>query len=198
MCKGLAIIPKRNWRFHGLRHGCANNLHGLSGSNAMSTGQIADWYRMSLWILQYYLKHNREGVDPTNRTDEIPGCNTLSLDTVAAWCAQNNSTVSPRSVRALFEQLQCGSVENFVGIKFEALENEIQKDGFNVAIGMRYVVLDAHKSFSELLRNGNNEQIEAVVSEVSLDGDIDGIYQAASMGLQTAEADRRAAREVEA
>ena len=39
------------------------------------------------------------------------------------------------------------------GIKFEALENEIQKDGFNVAIGMGYVVLDAHMSFSQLLRN---------------------------------------------
>ena len=81
---------------------------------------------------------------------------------------------------------------------FEALKNEIKKDGFNLSIGVRYVVLDAHKSFSELLRNGNDEQIEEVVSEVSLDGDIDGIYQAASMGLQTAEADRRAAREVEA
>ena len=81
---------------------------------------------------------------------------------------------------------------------FEALKNEIKKDGFNLSIGMRYVVLDAHKSFSELLRNGNDEQIEEVLSELSLDGDVDSIYQGASMGLMTFEADRRAAREFEA
>ena len=59
-------------------------------------------------------------------------------------------------------------------------------------------MLDAHKSFSELLRNGNDEQIEEVVSELSLDGDVDSIYQGASMGLMTVEADRRAARKFEA
>ena len=43
-----------------------------------------------------------------------------------------------------------------------------------------------------------DEQIEEVMAELSLDGDVDSIYQGASMGLMTVEVDRRSAREFEA
>ena len=42
-----------------------------------------------------------------------------------------------------------------------------------------------------------DEQIEEVMSKLSLDGDVDSIYQGALMGLMTVEVDRRAAREFE-
>ena len=43
-----------------------------------------------------------------------------------------------------------------------------------------------------------DEQIEEVMSKLSLDGDVDSIYQGALMGLMTVEVDRRSAREFEA
>ena len=191
LAKGLSQILARNWHWHGLRHGCANNLHLLEPP--MSETQIADWCRMSLWILQYYLKHNRTGADPTNRTNSITGCNTLSLETVAAWCARQNSTVMQSRVRVLLAQIGLGSVDNFIKCDRDDLKTELRTVGFN--LGERNVVLEAHEAFGSLLRNGDDLAVDAVISELGLDDEVDNQYRQASMGRETAEIDRRAARE---
>ena len=193
LAKGLSQILARNWHWHGLRHGCANNLHLLEPP--MSDTQIADWCRMSLWILQYYLKHNRTGADPTNRTNAISGCNTLSLETVAAWCARQNSTVTQARVKVLLGQLGLGSIDNFINCERDDLKEELRRCGFS--LGERNVVLEAFGVFSSLLRNGDDVAVDAVISDLSLDAEIDDQYRQASMGRETAELDRRAVFEEE-
>ena len=76
--KKLRPYMARAWHWHGLRHGCAMNLHAMEAP-AMTELQIAQWCRMSLRVLMIYLKHNRTGPDATNRTDAITGVSSLTF-----------------------------------------------------------------------------------------------------------------------
>ena len=188
LAKGLSQILARNWHWHGLRHGCANNLHLLEPP--MSETQIADWCRMSLWILQYYLKHNRTGADPTNRTDALTGCNTLSLEMVAAWCARDNRALQQARMMNLLNSMEFGSIDKFVEAPEDMLMAELEK--FSRSLGERLTLRKAHRHFSDMLRNGSAEQLQEAVEESRLDDDVDRIYEMSSMGHATSQLDRAA------
>jgi len=187
--RGERPIMARNWHWHGLRHGCAVNLHSMDPP--MSEVQIAEWCRMSLWILQYYLKHNRTGADPTNRTDSLTGCNTLSLEMVAAWCARDNRAVQQVRMLNLLNSMELGTIDNFVEVPEDMLMAELEK--FSRSLGERLVLRKAHRHFADLLRNGSPEQLQDAVEESALEGEVDRIYELSSMGRASAQVDREAA-----
>ena len=162
--RGLPAIAANHWHWHGLRHGCAVNLSGLNPP--MSELQVATWCRMSLWILQYYLKHNRTGIDPTNRTADLPGCNSLTLQSVAQWCARTNSLMTKQKIESVLTRLELGTFDNFVECTEDILKAEMHR--ISASAGEQVAVLKAHKHY----QHEYNQQAAAMAHEEVVDEEI--------------------------
>ena len=85
-------------------------------------------------------------MDQTNRTTEIPGCTTLTLEAVAEWCAKH-PVISRLRASNLLTLLGFGSVRNFVDCDREDLKEELQQLRTN--LGELTVMLMAYDDFGD-------------------------------------------------
>ena len=61
--------------------------------------------------LRLYLKHNGVGGDTSNRTDQVSGCQTLSLSAVGAWCATRNRLVTALRISSILGSVGIGDID---------------------------------------------------------------------------------------
>ena len=143
-----ASFEERDTHWHGWRHSTPCNWMELVPKPTLA--EICLWCRMTEKTVMLYLKHNGVGGDTSNRTDQISGAQTLSINSVAAWCATQNRLVQSERIVGLFAALGFADVDNFVTCDPDALRRHLGRNT-TITLGEEEALVGAHKHYGQAL-----------------------------------------------
>ena len=139
-------FQERSTHWHCWRHATPCNWMELVPKPSLA--DIMLWCRMTEKTLRLYLKHNGVGGDTSNRTDQVSGCQTLSLSAVGAWCATSNRLVTALRISSILGSVGIGDIDNFVACDGEALRHHLRRNG-TVTLGEEQALIAAQVYFSQ-------------------------------------------------
>ena len=170
---------KTHW--HGWRHATPCNWMELQPKPTLA--EVILWCRMTEKTLMIYLKHNGVGGTTSNRTDQISGCQTLSIGAVAAWCTTRNHMVGAERIRMLIGSLGFADVENFVSCNGDALRRHLGRNP-TITLAEEEVLVSAHRNFQQVV-GAVGERQERAADGPDVAADMLGALEASGLAMES-------------
>ena len=171
-------VHKVHW--HGWRHATACNWMELQPKPSLA--EVMLWCRMSEKTLWIYLKHNGVGGTTSNRTDQMSGCQTLSISAVASWCTTRNHAVAAERIRMLIGSLGFLDVDNFVSCDAAALRRHLARIQ-TINLAEEEVLMAAHRNFQQVA-GVVGEQAEEAAEGADVSADLRASFEGSGLALE--------------